>query len=190
MENTLKQNERFSVRDIAYYRRRHQNRLFSALAQFFATEAEHGRITRKEIAARLSKDPAQITRWLSGPTNFEADTISDILLAMGAEMDYSIVRFSDRPKPNYAHPLSIITSARTTQGYATTPQPQKVQSSGTLFQPWFGAQATDPVFHLDWPVVKIAAEIPAKKQSVLPSSSGTQMIVVPITPMERDRATS
>lgn len=106
MENTSKHTKPLSRRDIAYYRRRQQNRLFSGLAQFFANEAESGRITRKEIAQRLDKDPAQITRWLSSPTNFELDTISDLLLAMGAEMDTRIVRFSDRAKPNYVHPLT------------------------------------------------------------------------------------
>jgi hypothetical protein len=57
------------------------------------------------LAELLAKDPSQITRWLSAPSNFELDTLSDILLALGAEMDHRIVRFGDRIKPNYAHPL-------------------------------------------------------------------------------------
>jgi hypothetical protein len=105
MENTSKQDKALSRRDLAYYRRRQQNRVFAKLAAFFANEAEHGRITRKEIAEKLSKDPAQITRWLSTPSNLTLDTISDLLLAMNAEVDHQIVRFADRPKPNYAHPM-------------------------------------------------------------------------------------
>ena len=92
-------------RDIAYYRRRQQNRVFTAVAQLFAEEAENGNITKKELAELLGKDPAQISRWLGAPSNFELDTISDILLAMGAEMDCRVARLNEHSKPNYAHPM-------------------------------------------------------------------------------------
>jgi len=114
MENILKQTEPIPRREIAYYRRRNQNRLFSKLAEFFSGEAEAGRATRKQVAFLLGKDPAQISRWLSGPTNFECDTTSDLLLAMGAELDYHIVRFCDRPAQNYSHPVHVKISAATT----------------------------------------------------------------------------
>lgn len=114
MENTLKHTNTLSQRDIAYYRRRHQNRVFAELAIFFANEAENGRTTRKEIATLLGKDPSQITRWLSSPSNLESDTISDLLFAMGAEMDHRVVRFVDRPTANYAHPVFINTSKAAT----------------------------------------------------------------------------
>ncbi|WGS02371.1 helix-turn-helix transcriptional regulator [Bradyrhizobium sp. ISRA443] len=104
MENTSKLNQ-MARRDVAYYRQRQKNRVFTELVQFFAEEAEHRGVTKKDLAAALSKDPAQITRWLSAPSNFELDTLSDILLALGAEMDHKIVRFSERPKTNYMHPL-------------------------------------------------------------------------------------
>ena len=93
-----------SRRDRAFYRRRQQTRVFAEMAALFAEEAAKGNISKKELAEILDKDPAQITRWLSEPRNFELDTISDILLAMGAEMDHSVVRFADRPKANFAHP--------------------------------------------------------------------------------------
>ena len=122
MENTSKPTNLLSQRDIAYYRRRRQNRVFAELAQFFASEAESGRTTRKEIAMLLGKDPSQITRWLSSPTNLESDTISDLLLAMGAEMDQRVVRFVDRPIANYAHPVFIDTCRAT----ATTNRSQRL----------------------------------------------------------------
>lgn len=92
-------------RDVAYYRQRQKNRVFTSLVEFFAQEAERRGVTKKQLAETLSKDPAQITRWLSAPSNFELDTLSDLLLALDAEMDHRIVRFCDRAKPNYAHPL-------------------------------------------------------------------------------------
>jgi hypothetical protein len=127
MENTSKQHDAISRRDIAYYRRRHQNRVFSELAKFFAGEAENGRTTRKAIAQKLTKDPAQITRWLSSPSNLELDTISDLLLAMGAEMDHSVIRFIDRPKLNFAHPLVIAAGTATNAPPPTTFKKQTAQ---------------------------------------------------------------
>src|SRR2546426_687229 len=100
MVNTSK-TDTLKRRDVSYYRQRQRNRVFTALAKFFEEEAAQGNITRKDLAAKLAKDPSQITRFLSGPSNLELDTISDYLLAMGAEMDHSIVRFKDRAKPNY-----------------------------------------------------------------------------------------
>lgn len=104
MENTSK-NKKIAVRDIAYYRQRNKNRLLEQIAAFFAEQAEVNGITKKEIAYLLDKDPSQITKWLSTPSNLTLDTISDVLLAMDAEMDYQIVRFADRREPNYQHPL-------------------------------------------------------------------------------------
>src|SRR5579859_1071833 len=99
MENTSKLNA-MKRRDVSYYRQRQKNRVFTELVQFFAQEAERRGITKKDLAAALGKDPAQITRLLSAPANLELDTLSDFLLALDAEMDHKIVRFKDRPKPN------------------------------------------------------------------------------------------
>jgi transcriptional regulator with XRE-family HTH domain len=92
-------------REIAYYRQRQKNRVLEALSVFFAEEAERSGISRKDIADMLEKNPSQITRWLSGPSNLTLDTISDLLLTQEAEMDYRIVRFSERAKANFEHPL-------------------------------------------------------------------------------------
>lgn len=103
MENTSKVT--LKRRDRAYYQQRQRNRVFAAIVELFAEEAEKGRITKKSLADMLGKDPSQITRWLSVPSNLELDTISDILLAMDAEMDYRVVRLAERPRANYVHPL-------------------------------------------------------------------------------------
>jgi hypothetical protein len=114
MENTSRRNSHLSEREIAYYRRRQQYKIYSEIAQFFANEAENGRITRKEIAQLLGKDPAQITRWLSSPANLQSDTISDLLLAMGAEMDHRVVSFGHRRAADYNHPVFAEVSKATT----------------------------------------------------------------------------
>jgi hypothetical protein len=106
MADTLKEGKAvISSRDKAYYRRRQQNRIHTGIAALFAEEAEAGRMNKRKLADLLGKDPAQVTRQLTDPSNLEIDTISDYLLAMGAEMDHRVVRFSDRPKSNYMHPI-------------------------------------------------------------------------------------
>lgn|SRR5262249_7077432 len=104
MENTSKL-PAVSDRDIFYYRQRSKNRLFEALTSFFAEEAERRGITKRDIAECLHRDPALITRWLTAPSNLTLDTISDLLLSLGAEMDYVVAKFEDRPQPNEMHPL-------------------------------------------------------------------------------------
>jgi hypothetical protein len=104
MENTLKLSP-VSDRDIYYYQRRNQNRLFEALTSFFAEEAERRGISKKDISDSIRRDPASITRMLSTPSNVTADTISNFLLSLEAEMDYRIVRFSERSPANEMHPL-------------------------------------------------------------------------------------
>ena len=104
MENTSKISP-IPKRDLFYYRQRMKNRVFTELASFFANEAAAHQLTKRLLAYRLQSDPASITRWLSAPSNLTLETISDLLLALDAEMDTSIVRFSDRATPNYVHPV-------------------------------------------------------------------------------------
>jgi transcriptional regulator with XRE-family HTH domain len=101
----ISETERIPERDIYYYRKRYKNRVFSEIVAFFADEAERTGVTKRELAERLGRDPAQITRWLTMPSNLTQETISDLLLALGAEMDSRIVRFADRAQPNEMHPL-------------------------------------------------------------------------------------
>ena len=104
MENISNKIESLPERDVFYFRKRQKNRVFTEIASFFADQAELTGITKRDIADRIRRDPAQITKWLNEPKNITLDTISDLLLSLGAEMDYRIVRFQDRAKPNAVHP--------------------------------------------------------------------------------------
>lgn len=137
MENTSKELKAIPRRDRAYYRRRNQNKIHLALASFFAEEAAAGRITKKKLAALIEKNPAQITRWLTEASNYEADTISDLLLAMGAEMDHRVVRFGDQGKADFTHPLI----RRLTQS-ATT-------NSSSHYQPLGRAKSNAKILELE-----------------------------------------
>jgi Helix-turn-helix len=85
----------FNEREIFYFRQRYKNRVFQSVVAFFAAQAEERGLTKRELAIRLGKDPAQISRWLSGPGNWTLDTVSDLLLVMKAEMSDEIVRLDE-----------------------------------------------------------------------------------------------
>ncbi len=98
-------NQPISSREIAYNSRRLQNDIFNEIIKAFVEEVKAGRISRATLAKRIGKEPPQITRWLSGPANLTLNTISTILLGMGAELDAKVVFSRDISMPNYAHPL-------------------------------------------------------------------------------------
>ena len=98
-------NQPISTREIAYYNRRLQNAVFNEIVRAFVEEVKAGRISRATLAKRIGKEPPQITRWLSGPSNLTLDTISTILLGMNAVLDAKVVFSRDISVPNYAHPL-------------------------------------------------------------------------------------
>lgn len=88
-----------SQREIYYFRQRLKNRLFQSIVAFFAEKAEKEELTKRDLALSLGKDPAQITRWLSGPGNWTLDTVSDLLLAMDSELDLRVEPLDLRSAP-------------------------------------------------------------------------------------------
>lgn len=71
----------------------------------FSKLVEKEDLTKREIAFRLGKEPSQITRWLSGPSNWTLDTFSDLLIAMGAELDHSVSMINEKAASTVRHPL-------------------------------------------------------------------------------------
>lgn len=101
----MSSNEKIALENLAYYRERNRNKVYAAVVALFSRLVETQNITKREIAYRLSKEPAQITRWFSGPSNWTLDTVSDLLLAMGAELDYKDVQIGQRISHVRPHPL-------------------------------------------------------------------------------------
>ncbi len=87
--------EPISAGQIAYFRQRFRNRIHEVILRRFLTEREKFGLTRIKLAKRLARRPEQITRWLSAPGNITLDTVSDLLLAMNAEVDPKVVNWSD-----------------------------------------------------------------------------------------------
>jgi len=112
-----------NVHDISYYRQRARNRVWEVVVRALEQSGKR----KKDIAEFLGVPPSQISRWLSGPGNWEIDTATDLLLASGAEMDFQAARFADRPKPNYHHQLNAPVHSEIRKS-----PPSSASSNGTL----------------------------------------------------------
>ena len=71
---------------MVYFRARLRQRLYSFLLAKFAQLEKERSFTKKALAERIGRDPAQITKWLGNPGNLEMDTLSDLLLGMKKEL--------------------------------------------------------------------------------------------------------
>jgi hypothetical protein len=81
-------------RQLAYFRERLKGRIFSFIVGAFKKQQqEDPTITQAAIARRLGRRPEQINRWLSGPSNMTAETISDLVLAIcGGEPSLGVAK--------------------------------------------------------------------------------------------------
>ena len=75
-----------SSRTREFQHRRFQNRIYRFLSQIFKEQQKKG-LTKKELAERIDSRPEQINRWLSVPSNLTINTICDLLVGMGMDLD-------------------------------------------------------------------------------------------------------
>lgn len=82
-----KSDEKVPNSTLSYFRSRNRHRLYSLVIKEFKKSG----LSQAALARRLGKKPDIVCRWLSSPSNWQIDTISDLLFAIsGAEADYSI----------------------------------------------------------------------------------------------------
>ena len=91
---------------IAYFRERLRNRLYDLVVTEFLSQQKTQQLTRADVARRIGRRPEQLTRWLGAPGNWTLDTVSDLLLAMGAEPEFSVASVVNRTASNPIRPSS------------------------------------------------------------------------------------
>lgn len=84
-------------------RRRAYSSVLSALEK--ASDG-HG-ITQAMIAEKIGRKRPQVSNWLSQPSNWTLDTISDLLWAVGASMEFRVIFNDEAHVSNIKHPAML-----------------------------------------------------------------------------------
>jgi hypothetical protein len=94
------------LKTLRYFRRLLLNRFHEVMLQAFIDQEKTTGLNQKQLAGRISRDPAQVTRWLNTAGNLTLETISDFLLGMGVDLDhlsvtpiFSLVNRAERLAP-------------------------------------------------------------------------------------------
>ena len=88
----------------AYFQARLQSRLYHFVVTKFLEKAKTESLTKAELARRIGRRPEIVTRLLSSPGNWRLETVSDLLLGIGAEeLDMSATSLLNRSLRNYSH---------------------------------------------------------------------------------------
>ena len=83
------------VGKIEYFRARLRSRLHQLVLEEFLRQKDRG-LSQKDLAKRIGKRADQVSRWLGAPGNWTLDTVSDLLIAMGAEPDFKVVALDQK----------------------------------------------------------------------------------------------
>jgi plasmid maintenance system antidote protein VapI len=107
--------------EFALFAETNRNRVYDKVMEALERAATESAVTQAQIAKTIGRKPSQVSAWLSGPSNWTLDTVSNLLRAINASMDYAVVFDSDRIQSNLKHP-ALIEPVNT----GTAPRPELV----------------------------------------------------------------
>lgn len=110
-----------------YFAQRNRNRMYDSVIKAVEAAAARG-VKKSDISAVTGNSRSNISHLLSGPANWTIDSISNILYAIGAEIDYNVTFFNDRCKENRFHPIAEL--AQTNRFTSPTSVTNAVVNSG------------------------------------------------------------
>jgi len=79
---------------------RNRNRVFEVVVKAIVAACQDKGMSRKDLADKIGRKPAQLSKWLSGPSNWTLDTVSDLLYSIDAEIDCEVIFNESRRKSN------------------------------------------------------------------------------------------
>lgn len=86
---------------LGYFRTRNRYRLYTLVVGEF----QRSGLSQADLARRLRKGTDVICRWLRSPSNWEQDTVSDLMFAIsGGEVAYGVQYPLDGAIRNYRYP--------------------------------------------------------------------------------------
>jgi Helix-turn-helix len=74
--------------------------LIGSLQKTYISMSRDGTINQKIMGARLGKDAASVSRWMSGQQNMTVRTLHDLARAMDCRLEILVRPLNDVPKTN------------------------------------------------------------------------------------------
>lgn len=98
---------------LAFFREQLKHQLHElVLKKFYAVRDSKPDFTRRDLARRIGRKPEQVTRWLGAPGNLTIDTVSDLLIGMGAVLDAAVLNVDSLVRKSGQEPQVIRDSTR------------------------------------------------------------------------------
>lgn len=155
---------------LIYFRERLRGRLHSAILRAYVARSKERGLKRKDLAARIHRTQAQITRWLSTASNLTLDSISDLMVGLAMDFDeFPFTRIEETIAPASAGMSAVI---KTTEGIL----PPVVEAAERIAAPFRAIEEVTGIFKATATSGMIEYLKPAKELKAFATASRTSGI--------------